>query len=54
LSILEANGLTVVPHGRFYKIIDSPDAKMGAPIYVAGQGARPRIATSRACTGCAT
>jgi general secretion pathway protein D len=38
LSILEANGLTVVPHGRFYKIIDSPDAKMGAPIYVAGQG----------------
>jgi general secretion pathway protein D len=38
LSILEANGLTVVPHGRFYKIIDSPDAKMGAPLYVAGQG----------------
>jgi len=38
LSILEANGLTVIPHGRFYKIIDSPDAKMGAPVYVAGQG----------------
>ena len=38
LSILEANGLTVVPHGRFYKIMDSPDAKMAAPIYVAGQG----------------
>ncbi len=38
LSILEANGLTVVPHGRFYKIVDSPDAKMGAPVYVAGQG----------------
>jgi general secretion pathway protein D len=37
LSILEANGLTVVPHGRFYKIIDSPDAKTGAPVYVAGQ-----------------
>jgi general secretion pathway protein D len=37
LSILEANGLTVVPHGRFYKIIDSPDAKMGAPVTVAGQ-----------------
>jgi general secretion pathway protein D len=37
LSILEANGLTVVPHGRFYKIVDSPDAKMGAPVYVAGQ-----------------
>jgi general secretion pathway protein D len=39
LSILEANGLTVVPHGRFLKIVDSPDAKMGAPVYVAGQGA---------------
>ena len=38
LSILEANGLTVVPHGRFYKIVDSPDAKMGAPVYVAGPG----------------
>jgi general secretion pathway protein D len=37
LSILEANGLTVVPHGRFYKIIDTGDAKMGAPVYVAGQ-----------------
>ena len=32
LSILEANGLTVVPHGRFHKIVDSPDAKMGAPV----------------------
>jgi general secretion pathway protein D len=39
LSILEANGLTVVPHGRFYKIVDSPDAKMGAPVFVAGQAA---------------
>jgi general secretion pathway protein D len=39
LSILEANGLTVVPHGRFYKIVDSPDAKQGAPVYVAGQAA---------------
>ncbi len=38
LSILDANGLTVVPHGRFYKIVDSPDAKTGAPVYVAGQG----------------
>jgi general secretion pathway protein D len=37
LSILEANGLTVVPHGRFYKIVESPDAKTGAPVYVAGQ-----------------
>jgi general secretion pathway protein D len=41
LSILEANGLTVVPHGRFYKIVESPDAKMGAPVYVAGQAATP-------------
>src|ERR1019366_3849170 len=39
LSILEANGLTVVPHGRFYKIVDSPDAKTGAPVFVAGQAA---------------
>jgi general secretion pathway protein D len=39
LSILEANGLTVVPHGRFYKIVDSPDAKMGAPVSLAGQAA---------------
>jgi general secretion pathway protein D len=39
LSILDANGLTLVPHGRFYKIVDSPDAKMGAPVYVAGQAA---------------
>jgi general secretion pathway protein D len=38
LSILDANGLTVVPHGRFYKIIDTPDAKLSAPVYVAGQG----------------
>ena len=38
LSILDANGLTVVPHGRFYKIVDSPDAKTNAPVYVAGQG----------------
>jgi general secretion pathway protein D len=37
LSILEANGLTVVPHGRFYKIVESPDAKMGAQVYVAGE-----------------
>jgi len=37
LSILDANGLTLVPHGRFYKIVDSPDAKTGAPVYGAGQ-----------------
>jgi general secretion pathway protein D len=39
LSILEVNGLTVVPHGKFYKIIDSPDAKTDVPVYVAGQAA---------------
>jgi general secretion pathway protein D len=39
LSILDVNGLTLVPHGRFYKIVDSPDAKTGAPVYVAGQTA---------------
>ena len=38
LSILEVNGLTVVPHGRFYKIIDSSDAKTTTPVYAAGQG----------------
>ncbi len=38
LSILDANGLTVVPHGRFHKIVDTPDAKLSAPVYVAGQG----------------
>jgi general secretion pathway protein D len=37
LSILDANGLTIIPHGRFYKIVDSPDARSTAPVYVAGQ-----------------
>ncbi len=37
LSILETNGLTVIPHGRFLKIIESPGvASQTTPIY--GQG----------------
>jgi hypothetical protein len=37
LSILDANGLTVIPHGRFYKIVEAPDARSVTPVYVAGQ-----------------
>ncbi len=34
LSILESNGMTVIPHGSFLKIIDSQDAaKQPAPVY---------------------
>jgi len=37
LSILETNGLTVIPHGRFLKIIESPGVvSQTTPIY--GQG----------------
>jgi general secretion pathway protein D len=37
LSILETNGLTVIPHGRFLKIIESPGvASQTTPVY--GQG----------------
>lgn len=40
LSILETNGLTVIPHGRFLKIIETPNASaQGTPVYGAGQGA---------------
>jgi len=40
LAILETNGLTVVPHGRFLKIIDSAgSAAQDTPLYGAGQGA---------------
>ncbi len=40
LSILETNGLTVIPHGRFLKIIETPNAAaQGTPVYGAGQGA---------------
>ena len=37
LSILEVNGMTVVPHGRFLKIVDSAGVNMQAtPIYSRG------------------
>jgi general secretion pathway protein D len=40
LSILETNGLTVVPHGRFYKIIETQAASsQGTPIYGSQQAA---------------
>jgi len=40
LSILETNGLTVVPHGRFYKIIETQNAAaQGTPVYGSSQGA---------------
>ncbi len=40
LSILETNGLTVVPHGRFLKIVDTQGSTaQGTPIYGTGQGA---------------
>lgn len=38
LSILEANGMTVVPHGRFLKIVDSGGvANLATPIYARGE-----------------
>ncbi|MCA9584305.1 MAG: type II secretion system secretin GspD [Myxococcales bacterium] len=41
LSILETNGLTVVPHGRFLKIVETANqvATMGTPVYGTAQGA---------------
>lgn len=40
LSILETNGLTVIPHGRFYKIIETQNAAaQGTPVYGSAQGA---------------
>ncbi|MEN9582034.1 MAG: hypothetical protein RJA70_5043, partial [Pseudomonadota bacterium] len=37
LSILNANGMTVVPHGRFFKIIDSGGiVSQGTPVYSRG------------------
>ena len=39
-SILETNGLTVVPHGRFLKIVETNQvANQGTPIYGSTQGA---------------
>jgi general secretion pathway protein D len=38
LSILEANGMTVVPHGRFLKIVDSGGiVNQATPIYARGE-----------------
>jgi general secretion pathway protein D len=38
LSILETNGLTVIPHGRFLKIVETPGvATQNTPIYSPGQ-----------------
>jgi general secretion pathway protein D len=40
LAILETNGLTVVPHGRFLKIVETAGiATQDTPLYAAGQGA---------------
>lgn len=40
LSILETNGLTVVPHGRFLKIVETGGVQTsGTPVYGAAQGA---------------
>jgi general secretion pathway protein D len=40
LSILETNGLTVVPHGRFLKIVETNQiSNTGTPIYGTTQGA---------------
>jgi general secretion pathway protein D len=38
LSILETNGLTVIPHGRFLKIVDSQGVNnLDTPLYTAGE-----------------
>ncbi|MBL0196696.1 MAG: type II secretion system secretin GspD [Myxococcales bacterium] len=40
LSILETNGLTVVPHGRFFKIIETAGSvAQGTPVYGSTQAA---------------
>ncbi len=40
LSILETNGLTVVPHGRFLKIVETAGvATQATPMYTSAQGA---------------
>ncbi|HEY8042100.1 MAG TPA: secretin N-terminal domain-containing protein, partial [Polyangiaceae bacterium] len=41
LSILAANHLTVVPRGRFLKIVDAQDAVHEAPVHTARDGALP-------------
>ena len=55
LSILETNGLTVVPHGRFLKIVETAGSRTRARRSTAPRRARPpRTASSRACTASAT
>jgi general secretion pathway protein D len=42
LSILETNGLTVIPHGKFLKIVESPGiVSQATPIYGPGSAAAP-------------
>jgi general secretion pathway protein D len=42
LSILETNGLTVVPHGRFLKIVETTGVStQSTPMYSSAQGAPP-------------
>ena len=42
LSILETNGLTVIPHGRFLKIVETGGvATQDTPMYAAGQAGAP-------------
>lgn len=37
LSILDINGMTVEPSGRYFKIVESGDASHTAPIYTSGE-----------------
>ncbi len=42
LSILETNGLTVIPHGRFLKIVETGGiATQDTPLYTGGQAGAP-------------
>lgn len=42
LSILETNGLTVIPHGKFLKIVESPGVvSQVTPVYGSGAAAAP-------------
>ncbi len=42
LSILESNGMTVVPHGRFLKIVDSGGVvNQVTPVYARGEPVPP-------------
>ncbi|MEZ4372431.1 MAG: hypothetical protein R3B07_16510 [Polyangiaceae bacterium] len=56
LSILEANGMTVVPHGRFLKIVDTGNiSSQATPIYSRGAPVCWHgWPTSRGSTACST